>query len=151
MQSSSSETAVAYMLRCVISALVMKPCGMELYFHSFLTLVLHGGEWLASRPGRFTPGKSPWNPLYWRLESPWSPLYWRLESPRDRLDALRETAAVNGAVCDVARRLTVGIPHVPLYTCACTCTDAHHERFNETQNLNRTACRSPATVAPNRT
>jgi hypothetical protein len=30
-------------------------CGMEVYLHSFLTSALDGGEWLTSRPGRFTP------------------------------------------------------------------------------------------------
>ena len=69
-QAGSSETAVAYMLCCVVSVHVMKPCGIELYFHSFLTLVLHGAEWLASRLGRFTPGKSPWTPLYGRVGEP---------------------------------------------------------------------------------
>jgi hypothetical protein len=34
----------------------MKTYGvMEVQLHSFLTLVLDGGEWLASQPGRFTP------------------------------------------------------------------------------------------------
>jgi hypothetical protein len=30
---------------------------VEVYLHSFLTLALDGGEWSASRPGRFTPGE----------------------------------------------------------------------------------------------
>jgi hypothetical protein len=29
--------------------------GMEVWLHAFLTLALDGGEWSASRPGRFTP------------------------------------------------------------------------------------------------
>jgi len=29
--------------------------GVEVYLHAFLTLVLDGGEWSASRPGRFPP------------------------------------------------------------------------------------------------
>jgi hypothetical protein len=29
--------------------------GLEVYIHIFLTLALVGGEWSASRPGRFTP------------------------------------------------------------------------------------------------
>jgi hypothetical protein len=29
---------------------------------AFLTLTLVGSEWSASRPGRFTPGKSPQHP-----------------------------------------------------------------------------------------
>jgi len=73
MQAGSSEALVAYMLCCVVSVHVMKPCGMEVYFHSFLTLVLHRGEWLASRPGRFTPGKSPWSALNERLGEPQGP------------------------------------------------------------------------------
>jgi len=32
----------------------------------FITLALHGGEWPTPRPGRFTPGKTPY-PLYRRL------------------------------------------------------------------------------------
>jgi len=32
---------------------------MEVYRHSFLTLVLRGGEWLALRLGRFAPGQEP--------------------------------------------------------------------------------------------
>jgi hypothetical protein len=36
--------------------------------HAFLTSALDGGEWSASRPGRFTPqGKSPRYPLDRRL------------------------------------------------------------------------------------
>ena len=31
--------------------------GTEVWLHSFLTSALYGGEWLTSRPGRFTPGK----------------------------------------------------------------------------------------------
>jgi hypothetical protein len=30
--------------------------GMEVYIHAFLISALDGGEWSASRPGRFTPG-----------------------------------------------------------------------------------------------
>jgi len=30
---------------------------MEVELHAFLTPALDGGEWLASRPGRLTPGK----------------------------------------------------------------------------------------------
>ena len=29
----------------------------EVRLHAFLSSALHGGEWSASRPGRFTPGK----------------------------------------------------------------------------------------------
>jgi hypothetical protein len=31
--------------------------GVDIYIHIFLTLALAGGEWSASRPGRFTPGE----------------------------------------------------------------------------------------------
>jgi hypothetical protein len=31
--------------------------GMEVYIHAFLTWALDGGEWSASLPGRFNPGK----------------------------------------------------------------------------------------------
>jgi hypothetical protein len=30
--------------------------GVDVYIHIFLTSVLAGGDWSASRPGRFTPG-----------------------------------------------------------------------------------------------
>jgi hypothetical protein len=29
--------------------------GVDVYIHAFLTLALAGGDWPASRPGRFTP------------------------------------------------------------------------------------------------
>jgi hypothetical protein len=42
--------------------------GVEVPLHAFLTSVLDGGEWSASRPGCFTPqGKSPWYALDRRL------------------------------------------------------------------------------------
>jgi len=31
--------------------------GVEVSLHAYLTSALDGGEWSASRPGRFTPGK----------------------------------------------------------------------------------------------
>jgi hypothetical protein len=31
--------------------------GVDVYIYIFLTLALVGGEWSASRPGRFIPGK----------------------------------------------------------------------------------------------
>jgi hypothetical protein len=31
--------------------------GVEVYLHLFLTSALDGGEWSASRTGRFTPGE----------------------------------------------------------------------------------------------
>jgi hypothetical protein len=38
-----------------------------------LTSALDGGEWSASRPGRFTPWETaPWYPLYRRLGGPQS-------------------------------------------------------------------------------
>jgi hypothetical protein len=33
--------------------------GVDVWIHIFLTSALVGGEWPASRPGRFTPGKEP--------------------------------------------------------------------------------------------
>jgi hypothetical protein len=32
--------------------------GVGVYIHIFLTSALAGGEWSASRPGRFTPGET---------------------------------------------------------------------------------------------
>jgi hypothetical protein len=37
--------------------------GVDVHIHIFLTSALVGGEWSASRPCRFTPGKSPRYPL----------------------------------------------------------------------------------------
>jgi hypothetical protein len=43
----------------------------DVQIHIFLTSVLAGGEWSASRPDRFTPGeKSPRYPLDKRLGGP---------------------------------------------------------------------------------
>jgi hypothetical protein len=43
---------------------VMKRHGrMEVELHTFLTWVLHGDEWSASRTGSFTPGKEPPVPI----------------------------------------------------------------------------------------
>jgi hypothetical protein len=37
----------------------MKTYGrVEVQFHTVLTSAVDGGEWSASRPGRFTPGES---------------------------------------------------------------------------------------------
>jgi hypothetical protein len=45
--------------------------GVDVYIHVYLTLALAGGEWLASRPGRFIPGKrAPWYSLDTRLGRP---------------------------------------------------------------------------------
>jgi hypothetical protein len=46
--------------------------GVDVYIHTFLTSVLDGGEWSASRPGRYTPGESPGCPLDKRLGGPQS-------------------------------------------------------------------------------
>jgi hypothetical protein len=43
-----------------------------IYIHIFLISALAGGEWSASRLGRFTPGKSPHYPLDRRLGEPQS-------------------------------------------------------------------------------
>jgi hypothetical protein len=44
--------------------------GVDVQIHVFLTSALVGGEWSDSRPGRFTPGKSPRYPLDRRLGGP---------------------------------------------------------------------------------
>jgi hypothetical protein len=47
--------------------------GVNVWIHIFLTLVLVGGEWSASRPSRFTPGeRAPRYPLDRRLGGPQS-------------------------------------------------------------------------------
>jgi hypothetical protein len=38
--------------------------GVDVKIHIFLTLVLVGGEWSASRPCRFTPGKESPVPIF---------------------------------------------------------------------------------------
>jgi hypothetical protein len=41
---------------CLTKSHAMKTYwGVEVYFQAFLTSALDGGEWSASRPGRFTP------------------------------------------------------------------------------------------------
>jgi hypothetical protein len=37
--------------------------GVEVWLHPFSTSLLGGGEWSASCPGRFTPGKDPFYPF----------------------------------------------------------------------------------------
>jgi hypothetical protein len=37
--------------------------GTEVQLQLFFTSALHGGQWSTSRPGRFTLGKEPLNPL----------------------------------------------------------------------------------------
>jgi hypothetical protein len=44
--------------------------GMDVLIHIFLTLVLVGGDWSASRPDRFTPGKSCRYPFDRKLGGP---------------------------------------------------------------------------------
>jgi hypothetical protein len=46
--------------------------GVELQLQTFFISALVGGEWPASRPGRFTQGKSPWYLLYRSLGGPQS-------------------------------------------------------------------------------
>jgi hypothetical protein len=48
---------------------------MYTYIHAFLTSALVGGEWSASRPGRFIPEKEPRAPI--GKEAGWTPeLVW---------------------------------------------------------------------------
>jgi len=55
--------------------------GVELQHHVFLTSVLDGGGWSASRPWRFTPGENPTAPIGsetgWAPEPPW--MRWQRE------------------------------------------------------------------------
>jgi len=46
--------------------------GRQILLHSFLNTTPDGGEWLASRPGRFTPDKERRYPLNRRLGGPQS-------------------------------------------------------------------------------
>jgi hypothetical protein len=41
--------------------------GMDVEIHIFLTSALAGGEWSASRPCHFTPGKDPPVPIGWEV------------------------------------------------------------------------------------
>jgi len=43
---------------------------VEVQSHAFFKSVLEGGEWSASHPGRFTPGKEPLVPIV--LEGGWA-------------------------------------------------------------------------------
>jgi hypothetical protein len=57
--------------------------GVDVQIHVSLTSALAGGEWSASRPGRFTPGKEPPVPIGkeagWAPEPVWT--LWRSENP----------------------------------------------------------------------
>jgi hypothetical protein len=44
--------------------------GVEVQLRVFLTSALDGGEWSASRPRRFTPGKKAPVSIAWRLGGP---------------------------------------------------------------------------------
>jgi len=56
--------------QCLVKHHVMKTCGrVEVQLHAFLTSALYGGEWSASRRGRFTPSCYP---LYRWLGGPQS-------------------------------------------------------------------------------
>jgi hypothetical protein len=46
--------------------------GVEVQLHSFLNSALDGGNWSASRPGRYTLWKEPQCPLERRLGGPQS-------------------------------------------------------------------------------
>jgi hypothetical protein len=45
---------------------------VSVYLHAFLTLALGGGEWSASRPGRFTSGERAPDTHWRRLDGPQS-------------------------------------------------------------------------------
>jgi hypothetical protein len=55
---------------------------MDVYSHIFLTSALVGGDWLTSRPGRFTPGErapsTHWIGSWWAPELVW--MTWRREN-----------------------------------------------------------------------
>jgi len=64
---------------CLIKHHTMKTCGgMEVQLHEFLTSALDGGDWSASPPGRFTPGRNKvpigWEAV-WAREQVWT--QWR--------------------------------------------------------------------------
>jgi hypothetical protein len=56
-----------------------KYMGVYVQIHVFLTSALVGGEWSASRSGRFAPGKSPLYPLDRRLGGSTNRFGWRGE------------------------------------------------------------------------
>jgi hypothetical protein len=60
--------------------------GVDVYIYIFVTSALVGGDWSASRPGRFTPGWSPRYPLDRRLVGPqsWSGWHGEENSPLAR-------------------------------------------------------------------
>jgi hypothetical protein len=60
--------AIAYTSPCIYIKIKLSLCltnyyamkayvGVDVQIHIFLTSALAGGEWSASRPGRFTPGE----------------------------------------------------------------------------------------------
>jgi hypothetical protein len=52
--------------------------GVEIQLHAFLTSILDGGEWSASRSGRFTPRERALGTHWWASESSWT-RWWREE------------------------------------------------------------------------
>jgi hypothetical protein len=56
----TDSSKVAKLFLCLTKHYAMKTYGgADVQIHVFLTSVLVGGEWLASRPGRFNPRKEP--------------------------------------------------------------------------------------------
>jgi hypothetical protein len=67
---------------CLTKHYAMKKYGgVGVYIHIFLTSALVGGEWSATRPGRFTPGErapgTHWIEGWWATEPVWTT--WRDE------------------------------------------------------------------------
>jgi hypothetical protein len=63
--------------------------GVEVQLHTFLTLTLDGGEWLALRPSHFNPGE----------EAPGTHRIRGLVDPRPHLDAVCHVREGNHGCC----------------------------------------------------
>jgi hypothetical protein len=117
--------------------------GVELYLHTFLTLVLDVGEWSSSRPSHFTPQErapgTHWvnpkrryghsgeekNPNPWRDSNPGSPTqpshYTDWPSPTRRINLLttKRSDTMFRSACDTARyiRYCAGPDRRAIYRC----------------------------------
>jgi hypothetical protein len=81
--------------------------GVDVYIHIFLTSALAGGEWSASRPGRFNPGERA---LSANWIGGWVGPRAGLDDVEKILDPYRDSNSDPEVVRPVAGRYTEAIP-----------------------------------------
>jgi hypothetical protein len=92
--------------------------GVDVYFHIFLASALVGGEWSASPPGRFTPGKEPPVPLDRRLGGPQSQSEQRGEEIILDPTGTRTLTSRSSSPSPVAIPTTLSFLHNDLFICS---------------------------------